>query len=360
MKMSREYLLAVLKAASPALANAKNPVQELSCLWFSGTTVAAYDDVIGIQVAFEAEFTGGVSGEKLLGLLENSAAREVTLEDTGDGNLAMKLGGAKVKLALRPFEDWFWHPELPRDATSWPITDEFLDGVRLALISVGASKVLDPGQRGVTVIQDGDRADLYTTDATCMSWASVHTGDSPVVASGGRFIMPTPFCEQLGDVAAVGQVLTVDEDAAYLTGLAKIGKAEGGTSFLLFCRLVDDDNPIDFKSVIGDNVPADGAFDLPGALGMALDRAMVVLDEGAPVQLDVEEGAMYLLANTGAVGEVDDGIKLHGADDHPAVTVRVDPKLLRRGLEGRESMRVTENVVVLRGPGDFVHVVSTK
>src|SRR6266446_7416930 len=151
MKINRQIFLGALKLASVALSNNKNQVEELNHFWFDGNHLSAFDDVLGVRVSFETEFKGGVKGDVLLGILENSRAKDVTIEQDDDKNLlikvnnhkskdeSIKVGAARVKLALRPIEDWFWKPGLPVDI-GYNITDEFLKGVDLTLLSVGTGK----------------------------------------------------------------------------------------------------------------------------------------------------------------------------------------------------------------------------
>src|SRR5579863_1775696 len=124
MKISRTNLLATLKLASPALASNKNQVLELSHFWLDGEFLSAYDDVIGIRVGCKSDVEGGVPGDKVVGVLENSRARDVTLEVAKGGNMLLKAGSAHITLAMRPIKDWFWHPEVP-DRDGFVITEEF-------------------------------------------------------------------------------------------------------------------------------------------------------------------------------------------------------------------------------------------
>ncbi len=350
MKISRLGLLSLLKSLSPALAGAKNSLPELSCVWFSGTHASAFNDVLGIQVTFATEFTGGVLGDKLLGVLERSRAKEVDVAVEGEDAL-LKIGAARIKLTRRPIEDWFWRPEIP-EASGFVVTKLFRDAVDLTLLSVGSASVLNPEQRGITVIQNGKTADLYSTDAVSLSWVRVDTSKQKVMEHTSRLILPTIFCEQLKSLKNEAE-LRFDENAVYC--LTKFGEGDEQAEALIFSKLVEDDNPVSFEDVVRQHVGDEGGVEVPAQLKLRASRAMVLLGD-QPVQIEVDDNHLYLFAQT-AYGEVDDVLKI---GDHPNVKVKIDMALLHRALDGRERMTIAEHGVVMTGPESFTHIISTK
>ena len=44
--------------------------------------------------------------------------------------------------------------------------------------------------------------------------------------------------------------------------------------------------------------------------------------------------------------------------EHPDISAKVEPQLLRQLLDGRENMAVTDSTIILSGPGDFIHIIS--
>ncbi len=357
MKIPRKDLLAVLKIVEPAISSNKNAVEELSHIWFSGKYVSAFNDLLGLQVSFKTEFSGGVRGDKILGILENSLARDITIEEADGGNLFMKAGSAHVTFALRPFEDWFWHPTVP-DAKPFQVSKEFIDAIDLTLLSVGSGKVLNPEQRGITIIQNGGDADLYSTDSVSISWmktkSTILTGKEQT-----RAILPTPFCEQFVKMATESSKLTIDENAVYYTGEFKSGDWIGDV--LLFSKLVEDDNPVPFADVVNGYVGTKGAFPIPNRLKGSLDRALVLLSDGEPADIQIKDEKLLLYAQSSSTpAEVDDVIKLEKADKHAEILVKADPGLLKRGIEGRDDLAVTKDCLIMTGPKNFVHIISTK
>jgi hypothetical protein len=349
VKIDRTLLLGLLKAVSPALAGSKNQVQELSNVWFSGDSVSAFNDLLGIRISLRTEFSGGIMGSKIIGVLDNSRARQVDITGTGEEAL-LKIGAARIKLTRRPIEDWFWEPEVP-EAQGYRVGREFREVISLLLMSVGSANVVNPEQRGITVIQNGLAADLYSTDAVTMSWVKFAT-EQKIVDTADRIILPTPFCECLVALKHDAE-LRFDENAVYC--LTKLVIGEEQFDMMIFSKLVDDENPVPFERVVKDCLGDDQKFEVPSRLKMCTDRAMVLL-ENEPAELEIKDGYLLLYAQT-PHGEVDDAIKI---GDCGEVSIKIDVALLRRALEGREQMSVSKHCIVLTGPGDFTHIIATK
>ena len=351
MRIDRLELLGVLRMLEPAISSSRNQVPELAHVWFTGTEVSAFNDVLGIRVALATDFTGGVRGDKLIGVLERSTAREADVEVDAD-DMVLKIGAARIKLTRRPIEDWFWQPEV-LDGNGYIATRSFRDAVASLLLSVGADNIVNPEQRGVTIIQNGAAADLYSTDAVSLSWVRVNTDGGAIAAAGSRIILPTPFCEQLK--ALKGEVeLRFDDNAVYCITTVRAADGEP-RSALIFSRLVDDDNPISFEDVIAQYRRDDASPAVPASLKLCAERAMVLLGDD-PVELSVDDGHLFLYART-PYGEIDDVLKLDG---HPDVSVKVDLALVHRALGACDTISIMNNGLVLTGPGGFYHVVATK
>ena len=350
MKMNRLELLGLLKILSPATASSKNQLPELACIWFDGSHASAFNDVLGIRIAFATEFSGGILGDKLLGVLERSRAKDVDLTvDKEDATL--KIGNARIKLTRRPIEDWFWTPEVP-DTAGLAASKPLRDAIGALLLSVGAAAVQNPEQRGITVVANGKAIDLYSTDAVSMSWVCLETGPQQALSSGSRVILPTPFCEQLRSLKPDAE-LKFDDSAVYC--LAKIELDSKPRDVLIFSKLVGDDDPVSFEDVLKEHTSEIEGVDIPQQLKLRAERAMVLLDN-RPLEVEVEDGQLYLYAQT-PYGEIDDVIKLAG---HPNVKVKLDAALLHRALDSCSKFSIAANGVVMTGDNGFVHVMSTK
>ena len=363
MKINRIELLSILKTAAPALSSNKNLVEVMAYFWFDGKTVSAYDDMIGIQVDFEqGEFTGGLQGDKLLGLLENSLAVNVIITVEDKNILRVKAAKTVVDFPLKPIEDWIWNPELP-DTKPYKVTEEFLNMISLLLLSVGNGKVMNPEQRGITVVPGKGHSDFYSTDALTLSWMRLK---GTVVSD--RVVLATPFCEQIKSSVSVGSKLYVDSTdeggGVYCECSVEIAK-DVTVSVLLFGRLILDENPEshDFEAAIRENPITDTAFNVPSKLKGALDRALVFIRAEKMMTIGVGpkikgDGEMVYLKSA-PEDEIDfnDYVDLDSTE-HPDISAKVEPQLLRRALDGREKMAVTDSTIILSGPGDFIHIIS--
>lgn len=376
MIVDRQILVNVLKLAAPALASEKNQVRELYHFWFDGDYLSAFNDILGIRIGFKTEFKGGVNGDHLIGVLENSRSRNIRLDEE-DGNLMIKTGAAIIKLALLPVEDLLWRPVIPTE-NGYPLTKELLSAVDMCLLSVGKAKVLTPEQRGVTLIQNSTSLDCFSTDAVSLSWVKVDN-NTPLMEDE-RCIIPTPFCEQLKNLGPVGAAMSFETNAVYCDSVILVGevtapnvrsndpefKTQVTAKALLFSKLVEDEDPIDFMSHVNRYLKGKGNFTVPPMMKLSIDRAMVVLAESQPVQLRIgtedNDNWIFIFAEAEDMhGEVDDAIKLEGKEDnHPDIKVKVDAGVLKRGLDSCRQMMITEDCVVMRGAEGFVYVVATK
>lgn len=364
MKMAREVLLRILNTAKPALAS-KNPLMELTHYWFDGEQVSAYDDVIGIQCALKTDFRGGVPGDLLLGVLEKSLSKEVSLDLAEDGkNLSVRAGSFRLDLAVLPIEDRVWTPE-PQDwQHAAKLSAEFVEALDLVMISVGDEKSGNPEQRGVTLIPQSGAVDLYSTDARSLSWVRVAVEEALWSSFDlDRCIFPTPFCEQLIKIFDRERTLLVaGENAVHVQTYVGVDKETGAQhQTLLFARLVDDPAPVDFAGVVDKHLTSTHFVPIPARLELALDRALVVLSrvgQNVPAQFSVENHGIFLEAET-QLGRIEDGVSLEGEAVHPDISVKADPGLIRRALAGRRGLTFSAQSVVLRGPDNFYHIIAT-
>jgi len=101
-------------------------------------------------------------------------------------------------------------------------------------------------------------------------------------------------------------------------------------------------------------------FPVPSRLKMSLDRALVLLSDGQPAEIEIKDSYLCLFAQSSSAGEIDDAVKLEDAKDHENIVVNADLSLLKRALEGREHLSVTKDCLVMRGPLNFVHIIANK
>jgi len=360
MRIARDLLLAMLEAAAPALGTTRNLVPGLSHFWFGRDSVTAFNDVLGIQVAFDSDIVGGVEGERLLGLLKNSTAKNVTLVTKTGGRtpvLSVELGSTSVTLPWRPISEALFHEKFPNDRV-FRVSDKLIDAVKLVMLSCVSKKLASPAERGVTVVQKDTAIDLFTTDNATVSWAQVD--DCPLFPIVDEAIWPREFCDYFVKHFVHGTKIAMTDDAVWCTG--GVPQKSQPLDVTMYAKLVEDNSPVDFFGFVNRHRGA-ASFDIPDDLGRALSRAAVMLPEKLPIELEVvtvtdpDVRALRLYANSSA-GEFDDLVEIK-ANGHADLMVKTDVALVRRALVGRTGLALTPGSVVLTGPPGFFHFIST-
>jgi hypothetical protein len=358
MRVARALVLAVLEAASPALGTTRNLVPGLSHFWFDGRRVTAFNDVLGIRVPFISDFSGGVEGDRLLGLLKNSTARNVTLEASKSGKtLNVEFGGTAVLLPMRPIYESLFHEEFPTGDERM-VSQAFIDALKLTMLSCVSKKLASPAERGVTLIQAGTAIDAFTTDEATVSWARIKKC-SLFDTIPNRAIWPREFCDYFIRHFSHGVSVVMTDDAVFCAGDSE------QMAVTVYAKLVDDNSPVDFPRFVSDYEDEIAlAFVIPSDLNHALSRAAAMVPEKTPVELEVtsvddDARVLHLYARS-AAGEFDDLVEINDVAGHADLKVKTDVALVRRALGGRTSLALTQNSVVLTGPPGFFHFISTK
>lgn len=354
MKIEREELLRVLNIAKPALAT-KEIVFETTHFWFTGKSVLAYDDKIGIEVPFETDFEGGLLGKLLIGVLEKSAAKEVTIEaGQRPREVRLKCGNARVDLSLLEPERAIW--EFPRfnEKYSFELERGFIDALANMMISVGQNTSV-PAQLGVTFspIEASDRGDpgwldLYSLDEGTMSWARIDLPEGYEVTDA--CVVPEQFCSQLISLTRKAGKMIVEKDCV-------LAVTDDGVK--LYARLVDVRRLPAFAEQVEQLVPDPEHFvQLPARFGMAVERVSVLIDHlpGTPCELAVDREGMLRLFAKSDRGEIRDSIRLEG--DPEEITAWFDPALMKRAVNGRTEFYISRDALIMRGPENFYHMIS--
>lgn len=351
MKMVRSELLAALNVVRPAIA-AKDLIEELAHVWFDGETMTAYNDAdLGMQVPFVTPFKGGLRGELLFGILNNSRAKEVSLEDSkNEGQMVLKAAAAKVDLVVLPEDRAVWQfPEV--DGKSYfTIRNSFLAVLKAVLVAVG-NDTTKPEKLGVTFEFDKSGAVLYTTDSKSIAEGVVHL-EKKGIKEGRRVILPTAFCEQVLRTCADGDRIDLWE-----TGVVATTKA----ATKVYARQVDFTDPLDFASVLDKHNVGNGkgSFEIPARLELALERALVILngEPGENIRLTVSAGKLRLEVAKEGRGTLDDSVPIDKGSP-PDVSVLVDPAMLKRALPLTVDMIIGKDAVLMLDD-QFSYLVST-
>lgn len=352
MEISRTELLKALTIAKPALA-IKDIIFETTHFWFTGETVFAYDDRIGIEVPFKSDFQGGILGKLLLGILEKSRADKIVIEPgRHEGEILLKIGRARIDLAHLELKRAIWHfPKLTKadEEEFFDIDVNFASIIDQMLICAGQNTSV-PDQLGVTFKpSEENNLDLYTTDGSTIAWAQL---ELPEGYQAHRCCVPVEFCAQLVALCkAKGEMLISDDFSV----------AEFESGVRIFGRMVDVPRPLDFQEQIEECVPEPELLvKLPGRFKLAIERVAVILEHlpGAPAEVSIDkEGVLRLFAKADR-GEIRDAMRLD--QEHEEVVSYFDPALVRRGVDKRTEFFLRRDVLVMRGPENYYQLISSK
>lgn len=350
MKTERATLLAALDIVKPAVAT-KALLEELTHVWFNDKDLLAYDDVLGIRAPFNSDgLRGGLKGQLVAGLLNASGAKSIEISVDENGKEALlKAAKAKLKLALLEPERAVWEFPKVKASAYFPLSKDFLEGLADVLIAVGQDTSI-PDQLGITIALEEDGLTLYATDSKTIARAYVA---KPKDYDIDHLVVPTPFVEQVLRLCSSDGKLAVLKDSIVAESKAGVG---------IYSRLVDVPEPSDFEGTLASALPKGYIKDsvpIPGVMRMAVDRALVVLDGkvAEPISFYVKEDTLHMEAES-PIGELHDTIPLEGA--HKDVSIKVDPVLIKRGLDKCDRMLVADGCLAMLGrDGSFLYVVSS-
>ena len=188
--MDRQELLDKLSAIKPALAET-DQVPILCSFWFYGMSVLAFNSRIGMSKPCKTEFTGAVPGTTMLSLLASSGTKEVKI-DQSKNSIIMKLGGAKITLAMLPITDEPFKMPKPVQSKELKVDmEDFMDGVDNCMKSISDDAV---DNAGMFLIPENEGLTLYTSDRRSVSYARIAVKDNFKVV---RAILSPDFCKQM-------------------------------------------------------------------------------------------------------------------------------------------------------------------
>lgn len=347
MKVERDKFLTQLERLSPAIGtNAKVPA--FLNVWFDGEQAAAYDGGLGIMVPMETEFSIGVPGKPLLGLMSGTSVEKVELTN-GKGGLEVKIGSSKVSLAGLPPESTIWPfpTDVPAKTPSIELTEGLLDAMR-RLLFVRVAKPVRVEHNGITLFPaDGD-FHLITTNSRTMAQI---TQEGKLPKNAEHVVLPRGFVEQM-----IGQI----EPGAKLYLLSDCLIAEG-ESVRLCSNLLDSQAVTDLPGLITKYTKgAETRIQLPKGLGESLNRAALLSkgEDDAAITLSVE-GSSLSLSGTYAMGKVTDTIDL-GKGEPPEAEITVELEQLRAALGQADEFGILPKALVLYGGKDFICLIAGK
>lgn len=347
--MERQEFLRHLEVVAPGLAD-NDIVPVMQCFWFTGDRVMAFNDAIGVSTACRVDFTGAIPGMTLLQLLKASKAKEISFELKGE-QLGVKAASSRFNLAyFGPDQFCFTMPK-PQTEAILPVKDvpTFLDALEACMMSVSSDTSV-PDYRGVTIISKDKQLRMFATNNETMTHAVVPlTKEAPF----DRVILPREFCDQLLVMAKGSKKLVLeifDDHALFVSG-----------STMLFGRLILSDRPLDYDRILREALQTMGKnkpIQIPDKLAGILNRALVITQaksEAVKTDVSVTDGKMKFVSRVDGIGEVVDQMQT----TQPNVQVRIDPKMLKAGLDRFDSMLITDACAVMQKDGTTYLVTAT-
>lgn len=331
MELNRAELLETLKRVSPALADDKNPlVPVLSHLCFDGKNVTAYDNIVAMRTRCKTEFTGALPGSLMLSMLNASAAERVVIEPNESG-VQLRVGRAKLKMAMLSAEDFMFRKPEYTGAPSLVLDEKMVALFRTAVRSASAS-MEDSSKSGITLVFD-KRLTLYSTDSVTLVRCKSANQVKPELA-GKSFIMPERFCNLMLRIGTKELFITEQDDMVAISD-----------NVILYGRVIQGAQPEQFESVFAKCL-TEGFAEIPPLLERCLERCRLV--DNKWVTLTYEPGRLGL-TSTGSNGVLEDSVKFDQGSNEVTIVTRAE--CVMKYLDVANGIRVSSNSVMLTGDG---------
>jgi len=346
-QINRVELLKKLVMAKPAV-SAQSYIPILSHFLFTGDAVTAYNDINAITVLCDTGMQCCLPAELLIKTLSSIASEMVTLFKA-DNHVLLSAGRSKIKLPMLPVEDFpYTKKKSSKVLGSFNMTNTMLKGLKKCLIGVG-NDTAHPAAMGVTLdpFYSPTQAAFYSTDNVTLSRFVFNTDDE----QHDPIIIPTFFCNQLLSLAESDKNIHVE---IYTGSLLAIF----GDGTLLFTKTLADLQPMDFPSVIGRYLSADGCktFDIPDVFEQAIERALLIqAAESFKNTTATVANRKLLLESVSKFGEARDEMSYNGED----VNFRIDPSRVKRISQAVSKMALLPNVMLFTSDDEsYIHLVA--
>ena len=351
--MERKELLNILDTVKPALSS-KPLVPVFQTFCFTGETVYAYNDVLGIVAPCEIDLNIGIPGETLVGLLSNSRGKTVTFEvDEGKNEAVVKTGNSKIRLPY--FEEDEFLFEEPEDnwenAIVLALDNEMLDAFSCCLVTVSEDTAQQAFMGVTLIVNSNSECYFYSCDGDSLTRYILSSQGE----NSGQYIMPSEFCSavlRLVDklkIAEEGVVGTLTVDSEWACADFDIGHK-------IYGRIIEKDDPTDFEKLINDSLPDSAIFvDIPKHIAQALARATIVVDKDTlRTQLTIE-GKKLKLYTESSIGTVRDALKL--SDTYEEIEVYVNAALMERAVGLCDQFAVCERCTAYKKEDHLLQII---
>ncbi len=344
--MRRTQLNRVLRLAQPALAD-RDYIPSFICFCFDGSTVKAYNDIIGIEISCDVDIDGAVNGNLLLGLLSSANGKEVKFEIQND-DLKVTSGTTKSLLHIIPQEEFlFDFPENDSTQSEFHADQDFMEGIKRCLISTTDDEYSVLG--GITIKIENDKGVLYSSDhKTITKYELEQEIEGDLVA-----IIPSIFCKTLQrmvKITGLVPVINIGEDCA-------IAIFDEDTKLLT--KLINDKRLKFDESIKKSLKQFEDYVPIPKTISNGIKQSTMIL-EGTKqelCELSVVNKKLSVHARS-SKGEVRRSIKVD--KKHDDVTVFVPPDLIERVLKYVDYFYILERACVFGDDDRYSYIVANK
>lgn len=348
--MKRVELVKLLELVQPALSDT-DLVPVFTHFMFCDGAVSASNDGLSIVAASKVVQTEGsvfaIKGSTLLGLLKNSAAEEVTLEESKDHECVIKTGRSVFSLPYLTEDAFLFEaPGKERWLAKLRINEALISAIKTCLTTASKDHAA-AAIMGVCFNLSEDELNLYSCDGDAITQCAL----SQFPYEGlGAFTVPTTFCEAL---------LKISGETKIVTGSLEINpdwvKAVIG-DFTIYGRMTENKKPLDHANLIKKTLTGKIQYvPLPDGFNEALARARVVADvESKPTTLIVEKGKLLLITET-SMGVVRDELSIKG---HSDVQATAHAELIQRSVGICDTIAIKENCTAYKLGDTVLQIVS--
>lgn len=355
MIFNREAVLQSLEVAKLAI-DQREFIPILAHFCFQGKTVTAYNDFIGIQVAFRTNFVCALQANTLLRLLNSVTSEEIELGFT-DQRVYFKSGksrtGVRARLPYMEEEDFFFKwPNLKR-LTSYELTEamarRMFKGIELCLSSVGDQT---PAQMGITLGHKNGKLRMYSTNNKAISRYSMTDWGEGF----DNKILSVALCNAL--LKASAEFGNKDVVFAMAENFVVVSF---GNDCKVYGKLVNNKDPLDFDKAIAAHAPKNWRTkrqEIAPGLAEGFERALLILtgdlSKAVTVTLDLKTVSVEA---TSPLGKLKSGAKFR--HEWKADKFSVDAELAVKAIAGASHVYFGKRAIIF-SEGNYMHLLSTQ
>lgn len=348
--MNKDKLLPILKTLSPALSTSE-ALAALSCFNFTGKSVHAYDDQVGIVSPYTSDFQGGIKGKLLLTFLNGSKKADIDVTETS-GSLLLKSGRSKLELPLVPVDEFLFEiPKSGKNPKEIELTAKLVEGIQQAIISMGVD-TNHPWRMGVTIA--GCKAGVWIFSSDNLTTTRVLVKDAELAKSfkNIELLLNPRFCSLLVRLATQHEAKTIT-----FTQYWAVAKFKG--NIRLFGKTGQDVSAGRYKQMFSMAASKEVKADLVGipvGADESLAGALAVLASSADktTGMRIRKGRLFFNTESTNISLLD-SLAVKG---HKDIEVSCPADFLQRAMKNFKSFCIQDSFVLFKR-GSAFHVVTT-